>query len=61
MGEQQLAYGVVEACRVAACGRSTLYREIRAGRLRARKIRGRTVILVDDLKKWLQALPTRSA
>jgi excisionase family DNA binding protein len=53
----RLAYTVDEACEVAVMGRTTLYEEITAGRLKARK-RGRsTIILAADLASYLAALP----
>lgn len=39
-------------------GRSTTYEEIKAGRLRARKVGKRTVIGVEDAEKWLSDLPS---
>ncbi|MTI42029.1 DNA-binding protein, partial [Roseibium hamelinense] len=38
-------------------GFTKLYEEIRAGRLVATKIGRRTIILDEDLKAWLDALP----
>ena len=49
------AYTIAEACAVAGIRRTTLYKEIRAGDLRAVKIGGRTVILVDDLTSLASA------
>jgi hypothetical protein len=38
-------------------GLSTVYAEIKAGRLVARKIGRRTVIMADDAKAWRDRLP----
>jgi excisionase family DNA binding protein len=55
---ETLAYTILEAKRVAAgISRTTLYEEIKAGRLRAVKRGRRTLILADDLKTWLLSLP----
>ena len=54
-----LAYSIPEAAKIASVGRSFLYEEIRAGRLIARKARGRTLILHQDLVAYLSDLPTR--
>jgi excisionase family DNA binding protein len=54
---ERLAYSVAEACAVAGIRKTTLYKEIRSGDLRAVKIGGRTVILVDDLRHWLNGRP----
>lgn len=40
---------------------ASLYNEIRAGRITARKFGRRTLINVDDLKAWLVALPEKEA
>ena len=53
---ERLAFSIVEAAAQISCGRSTLYSEIRAGRLRASKIRRRTVIRAEDLRAYLQDL-----
>lgn len=56
-----LAYSVSEACNVARTGRTFIYEAIKAGELVARK-RGRsTIILADDLQRWLQSLPVTTA
>ncbi len=55
---ERLAYSLVEFCASARIGRSTAYEEIRAGRLIARKVRGRTIILPTDARNYLLNLPT---
>jgi excisionase family DNA binding protein len=50
-------YSIAEACAVAGIRRTTLYKEIRSGALRAVKIGGRTVILTNDLRRWLDCRP----
>jgi excisionase family DNA binding protein len=52
-----LAYSISEACALARVGRTTMYDTIRCGELRARKRGRRTLILADDLRQWLEALP----
>jgi excisionase family DNA binding protein len=52
-----LAYSVSEACAVGRAGRTALYEAIRSGDLRAVKRGRRTLILADDLRRWLEALP----
>jgi excisionase family DNA binding protein len=53
----RLAFTIAEACAVAGIRKTTLYKEIRSGDLRAVKIGGRTVILADDLRRWLNGRP----
>jgi hypothetical protein len=38
-------------------GRTTVYGEIKEGRLIARKVRGRTIITAEDAHAWRASLP----
>jgi len=51
------AYSIAEVTRQAGIGRSSIYQAIKDGRLIARKMGRRTVILHDDLVEWLRSLP----
>jgi excisionase family DNA binding protein len=53
----QLAFSVREAGARARIGRTLLYEHIRPGRLLARKLGHRALILAEDLEKWLHELP----
>jgi hypothetical protein len=52
-----LAYTVAEAVRVAAVSRTELYRAVGRGELVLRKRGKRSLILADELRRWLQSLP----
>jgi len=52
-----LAVTVSEACKLIGLGRSKIYEEIAAGRLLTRKAGQRTLIRVEDLKAYIDALP----
>jgi excisionase family DNA binding protein len=52
-----LGHTVHEATRISGASRTTIYAEISAGRLQARKLGRRTVILDADLRQWLASLP----
>lgn len=58
---EKLALSVPEAIEAANTSRGSIYRAINAGELVARKRGRRTVVLVDDLRRWLKNLkPYRS-
>ena len=44
-----LAYSIKDACAASSLGRTTLYSHIAAGRLRAIRVGGRTLIPADSL------------
>jgi excisionase family DNA binding protein len=52
-----MALTIIEACDATRTGKTKIYEEIKAGRLRAHK-RGRTtLILPEDLREWVASLP----
>jgi excisionase family DNA binding protein len=55
-----LAYSIAEASEVSRIGRTSIYEAISSRELIARKHGRRTVILADDLRRWLQNLPVTS-
>jgi excisionase family DNA binding protein len=52
-----LAYSIADACSVARVGRTALYQAIRSGALRAVKRGRRTIVLAEDLRRYLESLP----
>ena len=52
---EPLAVSILEASRISACGRSTLYAEIKSGNLKIRKVGRRTIVTMDDLRAWLSS------
>ena len=57
MHEQELLK-VSEVCTRYSIGRTTLYREVTAGRLKLRKMGTATRIAREDVEAWMAALPT---
>ena len=56
-----LVHTVPEACSGAKVGRTALYEAIRSGALRAVKRGRRTLILDEDLRRWVHSLPPLEA
>ena len=50
---RRLAYGINDAVKATSIGRSLLYEQIRAGKLKTFKIGSRTLIAADELTAWL--------
>jgi excisionase family DNA binding protein len=55
---QRLAYTVEEVADILDCGRTTVFKLIRTGRLRAVKIFGCRRVTDDDLRRMLAKLPS---
>lgn len=54
---EPLAYGIDGATKVIDGGRTKIYEVINAGDLKAKKLGGRTIILADEMKRYLASLP----
>lgn len=56
MGQKtKLAYTIAEVVEATGIGRSTIYKHISGGTLRATRIGGRTVVLTEHLNAWLRS------
>lgn len=55
------AYTLIEAAKAAGVSKSHIYRQIACGKITARKIGRRTVILVSEFERWLGSLDAVSA
>jgi hypothetical protein len=53
----KLGFTISELADVGPFGRTTLYEEINAGRLRAKKYGSKTIVMPDDFKAFLASLP----
>lgn len=49
-----IAVSVTDGVRISGLGRSTLYNFAKAGKLPLRKVGGRTLIMVDDLRRLIE-------
>jgi hypothetical protein len=52
-----IAYTIDEAALISSCSRDVLYRAAGGGLLKIRKLGTRTIVLADDLREFLAALP----
>jgi hypothetical protein len=57
MSDLPIALSVAKACDESGAGPTTLYAEMKAGRLKAKKVGRKTVILAIDLLAWMESLP----
>lgn len=55
------AFSIEQLCQWSSVGRSTIYEEIREGRLQIRKVGRRTIVLREDAERWLSSLPVAAA
>jgi excisionase family DNA binding protein len=53
----EFAISIMEASKRVGIGRSSIYEAIGRGEIKIRKCGRRSLILVDDLKAWVSALP----
>ena len=54
---EPLAFSITEACRIGAASRSAIYRAVKSGELTLRKRGTRSLILADELRRWVERLP----
>jgi hypothetical protein len=52
-----IAFTIAEAVKASAVSRTELYRAAGRGELTIRKRGKRSLILADDLRRWVQSLP----
>jgi excisionase family DNA binding protein len=50
---EPLGYTIKQACEASSLSRSSIYNHIRAGRLRATHVGGRTVVIGESLRELL--------
>lgn len=53
--KDKLAYSINDVLQIVSVGRSFLYEEIRAGRLKAFKVGKRRLIADEDLRAWISS------
>jgi excisionase family DNA binding protein len=52
---EPLAVPIPEAARMSGLGRSTIYAEISKGNLKIRKVGRRTIVMMTDLREFLDS------
>ncbi len=58
-GEEKLAYDTDQLRDVAGIGKTKIFAEMRAGRLKARRLGRKLLFRHDDVMAWLNSLPER--
>lgn len=56
-----ISYGIAEVCRRSGFGKTFVYAEIEAGRLRTFKAGRRRMALHEDVAEWIHRLASRDA
>lgn len=54
-----IAVSIADAARLSGVGRSSLYEAIGRGELPIRKRGRRSLVMVDDLRRWIEGLPSQ--
>ena len=57
----ELSLSIEDACKITGIGRTKIYQAINSGKLKARKLGKRTIILKQDLEVFLDSLETYPA
>jgi len=57
LDNNRIAHTIPDACEATGLSRTTLYSLIKEGRLKPRKCGNRTLILHEDLKRFIESLP----
>jgi hypothetical protein len=52
-----LTLSIPDAVKWSGLSRSELYRRLKVGDIRAKKMRSRTLIVADSLREWVEGLP----
>lgn len=55
----RIAVSLAEASRLLSVGATAVFELISTGKLRSKKLGGRTVVLVEDLARFAKTLPDR--
>ena len=55
------AFTIIEFCRWASIGRTTVYAQIKAGNLKLTKVGSKSLILMSDAQAWLASLSKQNA
>ncbi|MDE4620645.1 DNA-binding protein [Sinorhizobium meliloti] len=56
-----LAYDIPSAVSASGIGRTKLFEAMKLGKLKARKLGRKTIILPEDLKAFIESLPVKEA
>ena len=54
----KLLFSVKEFCEMVGIGRTTFYQEVKAGRIKAKKVGRSTLIPKSELERFIEELPS---
>ncbi|WP_288637875.1 helix-turn-helix domain-containing protein [uncultured Oxalobacter sp.] len=54
----KLLFSVKEFCEIVGIGRTTFYQEVKAGRIKAKKMGRSTLITKSELERFIEELPS---
>lgn len=54
----KLLFSVKEFCEIVGIGRTTFYQEVKAGRIKAKKMGRSTLIPKSELERFIEELPS---
>lgn len=55
---EPIAVSIAEAVRLSGVGRSSIYEAVNRGEIPIRKRGRRSLVMVEDLRRWIEALPS---
>jgi excisionase family DNA binding protein len=58
---EPIAVSIQEAVRLSGVGRSSIYEAVNRGEIPIRKRGRRSLVMVEDLRRWIETLPSTNS